>query len=214
LSVTFKEIFGGSDGRQAFADSFFEMSPFSEDAAISIGPAVINDRQLWTYTVGWSLVALALLITWLLVRSPWGRVVKGIREDEDAVRSLGKNVYAYKMQALVLGGVFGVQRVAVLLLLRHEGPLLVELGFGHAQSSDPFLVQRPSVQTQANGEARHSVLGHARKTRCLPYAAALLEMLGHRHDLLRQYLRSEQGRSTPLRKLVPARPAIQDPPSA
>jgi len=106
-SVTFKEIFGGSDGRQAFADSFFEMSPFSEDAAISIGPAVINDRQLWTYTVGWSLVALALLITWLLVRSPWGRVVKGIREDEDAVRSLGKNVYAYKMQALVLGGVFG-----------------------------------------------------------------------------------------------------------
>ncbi|WP_457914018.1 ABC transporter permease subunit, partial [Clavibacter michiganensis] len=29
------------------------------------------------------------------------------REDEDAVRALGKNVYSYKMQALVLGGVFG-----------------------------------------------------------------------------------------------------------
>jgi neutral amino acid transport system permease protein len=37
--------------------------------------------------------------------SPWGRVLKGIREDEDAVRSLGKNVFQYKMQALVLGGV-------------------------------------------------------------------------------------------------------------
>ena len=36
----------------------------------------------------------------LLMRSPWGRVLKGIREDEDAVRSLGKNVFAYKMQAL------------------------------------------------------------------------------------------------------------------
>jgi branched-chain amino acid transport system permease protein len=34
-------------------------------------------------------------------------VLKGIREDEDAVRSLGKNVFAYKMQALILGGVFG-----------------------------------------------------------------------------------------------------------
>jgi branched-chain amino acid transport system permease protein len=34
-------------------------------------------------------------------------VVKAIREDEDAARSLGKNVYAYKMQALVLGGVIG-----------------------------------------------------------------------------------------------------------
>ena len=42
-----------------------------------------------------------------LVRSPWGRVIKGIREDEDAVRSLGKNIYVYKMQALVLGGLLG-----------------------------------------------------------------------------------------------------------
>ena len=41
------------------------------------------------------------------MRSPWGRVVKSIREDEDAVRALGKNVYVYKMQALVLGGVIG-----------------------------------------------------------------------------------------------------------
>jgi ABC-type branched-subunit amino acid transport system permease subunit len=44
---------------------------------------------------------------WLLMRSPWGRVLKGIREDENAVRSLGKNVYAYKMQALIIGGILG-----------------------------------------------------------------------------------------------------------
>ena len=41
------------------------------------------------------------------MRSPWGRVLKSIREDEDAVRSLGKNVYAYKMQSLIIGGLFG-----------------------------------------------------------------------------------------------------------
>ena len=41
------------------------------------------------------------------MRSPWGRVLRGIREDEDAVRSLGKNVVGYKMQSLVLGGIFG-----------------------------------------------------------------------------------------------------------
>jgi branched-chain amino acid transport system permease protein len=34
-------------------------------------------------------------------------VLKAIREDEDAVRSLGKNVFSYKMQALILGGVIG-----------------------------------------------------------------------------------------------------------
>ena len=43
----------------------------------------------------------------MLMRSPWGRVLKSIREDEDAARALGKNVFSYKMQALILGGVFG-----------------------------------------------------------------------------------------------------------
>ena len=31
--------------------------------------------------------------------SPWGRVIRAIREDEDAARSLGKNVFGYKLQA-------------------------------------------------------------------------------------------------------------------
>ena len=106
-SVTFKEFFGGSDGKQAFADGFFALNFLSPETDLRIGPAVINDGQLFTYIVGWSLIAIACLVVWLLVRSPWGRVVKGIREDEDAVRSLGKNVFVYKMQALVLGGVFG-----------------------------------------------------------------------------------------------------------
>jgi branched-chain amino acid transport system permease protein len=34
-------------------------------------------------------------------------VLKAIREDEDAVRSLGKNVYGYKMQSLIIGGLIG-----------------------------------------------------------------------------------------------------------
>jgi branched-chain amino acid transport system permease protein len=54
--------------------------------------------------VGWVLAAVIGGFIYMLMRSPWGRVIKGIREDEDAVRSLGKNVYSYKMQALILGG--------------------------------------------------------------------------------------------------------------
>jgi branched-chain amino acid transport system permease protein len=64
-------------------------------------------NDFWVMVVGWTLVALSCLIVFLLMRSPWGRVLKSIREDEDAVRSLGKNVYAYKMQSLVIGGMFG-----------------------------------------------------------------------------------------------------------
>ena len=40
--------------------------------------------------------------TALLVRSPWGRVLNAIREDEDAARALGKNTFAYKLQSLSL----------------------------------------------------------------------------------------------------------------
>jgi branched-chain amino acid transport system permease protein len=38
-----------------------------------------------------------------LVRSPWGRVLRGIREDEAAAITLGKNAAAYRLQAFVIG---------------------------------------------------------------------------------------------------------------
>ncbi|WP_205474586.1 branched-chain amino acid ABC transporter permease [Nocardioides sp. SYSU D00038] len=61
----------------------------------------------WVRLVAWTLVGLCTLLAALLVRSPWGRLLRGIREDEDAIRSLGKNVFAIKMQALIIGGSFG-----------------------------------------------------------------------------------------------------------
>lgn len=63
---------------------------------------------MWTLTIGWILVAVLAVFLWLLMRSPFGRVLKAIREDEDAVRSLGKSVYSYKMQALIMGGVMAM----------------------------------------------------------------------------------------------------------
>ncbi|QIG42631.1 branched-chain amino acid ABC transporter permease [Nocardioides anomalus] len=74
--------------------------------------APVNARNTgvdgWWFTlVAWVLVAVATLLVLGLTRSPWGRALKGVREDEDAMRSLGKNVFAIKMQALVIGGLFG-----------------------------------------------------------------------------------------------------------
>jgi neutral amino acid transport system permease protein len=53
------------------------------------------------------LVAVLALVYWRLevsLNSPWGRVLKAIREDEEVATALGKNVFAYKLQALLLGG--------------------------------------------------------------------------------------------------------------
>jgi neutral amino acid transport system permease protein len=102
----FQETTGGSDGLNNFADGFFDANPIP-DGTYGFGPWEYDERQLWYHLVGWGMVLLAVLVTFLLMRSPWGRVVRAIREDEDAVRSLGKNVFSYKMQSLVLGGVIG-----------------------------------------------------------------------------------------------------------
>lgn len=61
----------------------------------------------WMRLVAWSMVLLSLVVVALLVRSPWGRLLRGVREDQEAMRSLGKNVFAIKMQALIIGGLFG-----------------------------------------------------------------------------------------------------------
>jgi ABC-type branched-subunit amino acid transport system permease subunit len=61
----------------------------------------------WVTIVAWVVAALSTVLVLMLARSPWGRALRGVREDEDAMRSLGKNVFAIKMQALVIGGLFG-----------------------------------------------------------------------------------------------------------
>jgi ABC-type branched-subunit amino acid transport system permease subunit len=55
------------------------------------------------------LVVLAgtLVLLQRLSRSPWGRVLRAIREDEAVATALGKNVFAFKLQAFVLGGAIG-----------------------------------------------------------------------------------------------------------
>ncbi|WP_373530105.1 branched-chain amino acid ABC transporter permease [Nostoc sp.] len=66
---------------------------------------------LYNYNPKASLMLVLLLIVafvfWrleILVRSPWGRILKAIREDEEIPKALGKNVFWYKLQSLMLGG--------------------------------------------------------------------------------------------------------------
>ena len=96
----------GVFGIQAFADDFFDLNPFSASARYGIGDFSFQGRQLWVMVASWTLVVMAALLLRHLVGSPWGRVVRAIREDEDGVRALGKNVFLYKIQSLVVGGVF------------------------------------------------------------------------------------------------------------
>jgi neutral amino acid transport system permease protein len=100
-------VTGGTRGLAQFNQDFIALAPWNTATRYPLLGTRWSGGELWVALIGWTIVLLACLLTWLLVRSPWGRVIKSIREDEDAVRALGKNVYAYKMQSLVLGGVIG-----------------------------------------------------------------------------------------------------------
>ena len=106
LTELFKKWTNSAGGLSGYHQSFRDINPFPP-GTYGFGPWTYNANDLWVRVFGLIMLAIAVLFVWALMRSPWGRVLKGIREDEDAVRSLGKNVFAYKMQALVVGGVLG-----------------------------------------------------------------------------------------------------------
>lgn len=101
---------GGTRGipGNKYSGPFQALSPFPHSGQWGSGPfrkPYTQADSWWLFLVGAAIVVIFAVIVFLLTRSPWGRVLRGIREDEDAVRSLGKNVTLYKLQSLILGGV-------------------------------------------------------------------------------------------------------------
>lgn len=74
---------------------------------LEASPLAVNLDPYFGFVLLVAAISLAGLygLTEYLVQSPWGRVLKAIREDEDVAASLGKNVFVYKMQALAIGSV-------------------------------------------------------------------------------------------------------------
>lgn len=67
----------------------------------------VPTRDETTAALVWITLFVLILIFWRLERSPWGRVLKAVREDEVAATAVAKNVVSFKMQALLLGAVLG-----------------------------------------------------------------------------------------------------------
>lgn len=86
-------LFNGSNGLTGIA------RPFSSSLPLSL-----QDYQ-WAYAA-WGLVLCAVvyaLVTWLS-RSPWGRALRAMRDQEEAATAIGLNVTALRLQVFVIGG--------------------------------------------------------------------------------------------------------------
>ena len=70
-------------------------------AAVQADPVLFNFANL-------GVIAAVTLATYLalerLSRSPWGRVLRALREDERAAIALGKSAQSYRIQAFAVGG--------------------------------------------------------------------------------------------------------------
>ncbi|MFB6072200.1 MAG: branched-chain amino acid ABC transporter permease [Halobacterium sp.] len=93
--------------------SFFEGVPFLQTFATSMPTVDAGIYRLgpsfWSNLLNFALVAAFVAAAYLVLRrvhrSPWGRVLRTIRSDEDLAEALGKNTFLFRMQAFVLGSV-------------------------------------------------------------------------------------------------------------
>jgi branched-chain amino acid transport system permease protein len=96
-----RELTGGNQGLLGYNSEWFSLSLRLESWLRGYGvdvPSFLFPLAL----VSWALVLVLALLCALLVRTPWGRVLRAIREDEDGARALGKNTLVYKLQSLAL----------------------------------------------------------------------------------------------------------------
>ncbi|SDQ21428.1 branched-chain amino acid ABC transporter permease [Pseudovibrio sp. Tun.PSC04-5.I4] len=54
----------------------------------------------------WMIVLLTYFVSHRLHQSPWGRVLRAIRDNEDAAASIGKDVQSFRTQTFVIGAIF------------------------------------------------------------------------------------------------------------
>ena len=67
------------------------------------GIGIELDRRVPLLVLVWVTAVLVGLLLVYLGRTPWRRVLRAVREDEDATAAAGKPVFSYKLQALALG---------------------------------------------------------------------------------------------------------------
>ena len=54
--------------------------------------------------VGAVIILVLFVVLHFMVESPWGRVLRAVREDEEATMAVGKNTFWFKLQVFAIGG--------------------------------------------------------------------------------------------------------------
>ena len=106
IALNARDLTNGAQGIFGFGDSWDSISESIEEFIVDLG---------WTdvpslfplFLVTWGIAVLLMFTLTRVQGTPWGRVLRAIREDEDAARALGKNAFSYKLQSLAIAATIG-----------------------------------------------------------------------------------------------------------
>ncbi|MFU8869891.1 ABC transporter permease [Natronococcus sp.] len=103
------EITGGSEGIGLIGQDYYYgiagVGTSLDDIAFFVGPVVLTGHSLFYYVVLGALVA-SYFVTRRMLQSPFGSVLKSIRENEERATFLGYETVVYKRRAFVVSGAF------------------------------------------------------------------------------------------------------------
>jgi branched-chain amino acid transport system permease protein len=105
-ALNLRGVTGGNQGLFGFDESWNSLSDQITSWLESLGWS--DPEQLFPlFIVVWVMALIATVLLHFATKSPWGRVLRAVREDEDAARALGKNTLAYKLQSLAIAATLG-----------------------------------------------------------------------------------------------------------
>ncbi len=96
---------GGNQGLLGYDATWTNIAKWMLNRLSAVGLG--DQSQLPLFIVTWLTFGILLILLKAAQRTPWGRVLRAIREDEAAVEALGKNTFAYKLQSLAIAAAFG-----------------------------------------------------------------------------------------------------------
>lgn len=101
IALNARDLTNGAQGVFGFDESWDSLSEGIEDFIVDIGWTDVP--QIFPlFLITWALALLLIVGLSRAQRTPWGRVLRAVREDEDAARALGKNAFSYKLQSLAI----------------------------------------------------------------------------------------------------------------
>jgi branched-chain amino acid transport system permease protein len=106
FALNARDLTGGAQGTFGFGDEWDSISETIEGWIVDLGWSDVP-TLFPLFLVVWAFAVLLMLVLSRVQETPWGRVLRAIREDEDAARALGKNAFAYKLQSLSIAATIG-----------------------------------------------------------------------------------------------------------